>query len=513
MKEIDQTNISKNSSGRYGGRIRLFVIHTQEGNGTARSLAGFLQNANSGVSYHYSIDNNECIAVVDTDRASWSVLDANGYTINLCFAGSRANMSRREWIDRFANAIDFTGWLIVRDAKQYGFNPRTIAHAEIRAGKAGTTDHFGITKGLGIGDHTDVGPYFPWDLLQAAIEKYLGAPPAPAPLPIVNLIDECRKANEWLGSAVDPAERTCPDGRGRFRYFDHGAIYWTPETGARAIPAELVDKFAGMGWETGALGYPVNDRTVLSGPDGKPWGVVQGFQGGNLYRRFDQPEAYWTHGLIGERWYRSGFENGPLGWPVADEVPFDKGMVQRFENGAVYWPGDGKGTLAFVAKDGLDLPLADVLAGYVPTDQERRATPTDGMRGGISHFAGTNDASTAGRTMAITGESADKPADPWFCAMRFAYTKMGPNPAKPEWIKPISGTSDLELKKYLPTRRLQITHVKSGKRIVVRPADWGPGVPKRVIDVSEQAIKALGAQTDDEVVVEWVDPSTPLGPR
>ncbi|MBM4618378.1 hypothetical protein GS540_29110 [Rhodococcus hoagii] len=89
----------------------------------------------------------------------------------------------------------------------------------------------------------------------------------------------------------------------------------------------------------------------------------------------------------------------------------------------------------------------------------------------------------------------------------------GADPAKPEWIKPISGTSDLELKKYLPTRRLQITHVKSGKRIVVRPADWGPGVPKRVIDVSEQAIKALGAQTDDEVVVEWVDPSTPLGPR
>ncbi|AEV52079.1 lysin [Rhodococcus phage REQ1] len=359
MQEIDQTNISKNSSGRYGGRIRLFVIHTQEGNGTARSLAGYLQNPSSGVSYHYSIDNTECIAVVDTDRSAWAVLDANGYTINLCYAGSRASMSRDEWIAKYSNAIDFTGWLIARDAKQYGFTPYVIGHPEIRAGKQGTTDHYGITKGLGIGDHTDVGGGYPWDLLRKAIDKYMGntAPLPPAPLPIVNPIDECRKANDWLGDALD-GQKPCPDKKGQFRYFKNGAVYWTPETGARAIPSELLKKFADLKWETGPLGYPTNDRTILNGPNGRPWGVVQGFNGGNLYRKYGTDEAFWTHGEIGNRWARSGFENGPLGWPLSDELPFDGGVVQYFENGQIHWPGKLK-TIALLTKDGADTPLAD----------------------------------------------------------------------------------------------------------------------------------------------------------
>lgn len=358
MFENDQTGISPNHSARYGGRIRLFVIHTQEGNGTAQSLANYLQNPASGVSYHYTIDDNACIAVVDTDRAAWAVLDANGYTINLCFAGSRASMSRDEWIRRYSKAIDFTGWLIVRDAKKYGFNPYVIGHADIRAGKQGTTDHYGITKGLGIGNHTDVGGGFPWDLLRAAIDKHMSGTPAPAPAPVVNAIDETRGRNDWLGEALDPAERVCPDGKGRFRYYRNGAIYWTPETGARAIPEVLLKKYADMKWETGPLGYPVNDRTVLKGSDGQPWGEVQSFTGGNLYRRYGTPEALWTHGEIGNRWARSGYENGPLGWPLSDEIPFDTGMVQKFEHGRIFWPGK-RTTIGLLTVDGEDTALAD----------------------------------------------------------------------------------------------------------------------------------------------------------
>ncbi|MBM4618347.1 hypothetical protein GS540_28950, partial [Rhodococcus hoagii] len=83
-----------------------------------------------------------------------------------------------------------------------------------------------------------------------------------------------RKANEWLGSAV--ARRSAPARTGAdVPLLRPRRDLLDPGDRARAIPAELVDKFAGMGWETGALGYPVNDRTVLSGPDGKPWGVVQ----------------------------------------------------------------------------------------------------------------------------------------------------------------------------------------------------------------------------------------------
>ena len=515
MTEQDETGISKNYSKRYGGKIRLFVIHTQEGNGTARSLANFLQNPNSGVSYHYSIDDNECFAVVDTDYASWSVLDANGYTINLCYGGSRASMSRDEWIRRYSRAIDFTGWLIARDARKYGFSPYVIGHDEIRAGKSGTTDHYGITRGLGIGDHTDVGGGYPWDLLRSAIDKYMKNPaPTPAPAPVVNMIDECRKANEWLGAARDPEERPCPDGRGRFRYYEHGAIYWTPETGARAIPEELIEKYGELVWEQGTLGYPTNDRTILNGPDGQRWGVVQGFERGNLYRR-DGFDAHAVYGDICKRWAESGYENGPLGWPTSDEYDFDLGRAQSFENGRIFWPGKSS-TVAMVGDGPLGSspkPVPAPPVTYLPTDQERRATPTTGMTGGISYFAGSTDASTRGRNMGISGEPADSPHDPWFCAMRFAYTQTRTDPNRSDWIKPVPGTSDLGLKAYLPGRRLLVTNPKNGRKIVVRPADWGPAPAKRVIDVSRQALDALGAQTDDQVVVEWVDPATPLGPK
>lgn len=142
------------------------------------------------------------------------------------------------------------------------------------------------------------------------------------------------------------------------------------------------------------------------------------------------------------------------------------------------------------------------------------------MRGGVSHFANLDDESTAGKSMGISGEPADKPRDQWYCAMRFNYCQIKVDPRNPYWVKTVSGTSDLALKGYLPNRRLKVTNPSTGKSVVVRPADWGPGAwakpggtKYRVVDLSQTAVEALGAQTDDTVTVEWVDPGTPLGPQ
>lgn len=121
--------------------------------------------------------------------------------------------------------------------------------------------------------------------------------------------------------------------------------------------------------------------------------------------------------------------------------------------------------------------------------------------------------------MGISGEPADRPRDQWYCAMRFNYCQVKPDPNNANWVKPVPGTSDLRLKGLLPNMRLKVTNRATGKAVVVRPADWGPGAwakpggPKyRVVDLSETAVNALGAKTDDTVYVEWVDPKTPLGP-
>lgn len=346
MNEVDLTGTHTSHSSRWGARPWLFVLHTQEGGGTARTLHDYFKRAQ--VSYHYTVDNAELIGSVNTDRAAWSVLDANPYTINLCFAGSRAAMSRQEWLDRFGNAIDLAAQAAVRDCLQYGIDLNVHAHnyGKIRARIEGICDHSGITYGLSIGDHTDVGPNFPWDLFESRVRFWAtGGAASPAPAPVVNAIDvEAKAAAGWLGNRLHDGERPCKDGEGRYAEFEHGRIYWHPTTGAWAIPTAVFDKYAELRWEQGFLGYPVGRHTVLTDPaTGQAWGDVQGFAGGAIYRRYGQP-GFVVTGMIRAFWNRAGFETGRFGWPVSDEIHADEaGTVryQDFEHGRITWSATG----------------------------------------------------------------------------------------------------------------------------------------------------------------------------
>lgn len=160
------------------------------------------------------------------------------------------------------------------------------------------------------------------------------------------------------------------------------------------------------------------------------------------------------------------------------------------------------------------VPDVDTPQGYKPTKDELQLTSTTLMEGGISHFATPGDASTRGRNMGVSGEPADKPWDDYYCAMRWGYVAWHPTTFKPNGNIP--GMSDEEkfrLKKYLATRKVKVTVLSTGKACVLRPADAGPSIGKRVIDISPTVMyDILKTETDEKVRVEWVDPSTPLGP-
>ncbi len=156
-----------------------FFIHTEEGNGSAESLARYCQGQN-GVSYHYTLRDRIVYDVVDTDLYSWSVLSANVFSINLCFAGSRASMSRDEWIKREGD-IEVAAYLAVQDARKYGFSTEVLAPPYTGQARAGISDHKYVTQKLGIGDHTDVGPNFPWDVFARYVTKYANTQ-TPAPI-------------------------------------------------------------------------------------------------------------------------------------------------------------------------------------------------------------------------------------------------------------------------------------------------------------------------------------------
>ncbi|GMV82494.1 MAG: hypothetical protein AMXMBFR7_36780 [Planctomycetota bacterium] len=63
----------------------------------------------------------------------------------------------------------------------------------------------------------------------------------------------------FLGDALQE-ESACPDGVGRYRPFQHGHIYWHPETGAHEVHGAIRDKYGERGWEKSNLGYPVSDE-------------------------------------------------------------------------------------------------------------------------------------------------------------------------------------------------------------------------------------------------------------
>ena len=190
---------SKNNSSR-ASKVDCFLIHTQEGGGgdaAAENLAKWFQGANN-VSYHYTISQAAdggvtVVDCVDTDLASWSVLSANGRSINLCFAGSRASWTRADWLKQ-GKAIDVAAYLAVQDAKKYGFATNVVA-PPYTGRIPGISDHRYVTKVLGDGNHTDVGDGFPWDVFAAAVTKYAEGKPAepadPEPPKVKRFPDDC----------------------------------------------------------------------------------------------------------------------------------------------------------------------------------------------------------------------------------------------------------------------------------------------------------------------------------
>lgn len=320
---------------RNGQKPRYIFVHTQEGGGTAQSLAGFLNNPNNGASYHYTVDNSGVVVdVVDTDLASWSVGDANSYSINLCFAGSYAGWSRQQWLTNMGRAIDIAAYLVAQDCKKYGIAAIWLGSGgSYRAASSGVSDHQYVTNVIGWGSHTDVGKGFPGDVFAAALAKYVSG----AADVVVNQIDAAATvAKGWIGNRVTKGENVCPDKVGRWAEFEHAHIYWTPQTGAHPIPhGGLFEAWAEYKWETGPLGYPVRDHAVL------PDGGVQAFQGGVLYRHNGSEHGYYVHGAIGSRYAADGYEKSDLGWPTSNEYKDGTGISQDFEHGTLHWEPTG----------------------------------------------------------------------------------------------------------------------------------------------------------------------------
>lgn len=355
FKELNLFGPSRSS--RFGAAVTNAYWHTEQGNASAAALAAYCNNPANNASYHDIVRDRIVAHTVDDDYAAWSVMTANPSSYNLCFAGAYAEWSEEQWMRR-RDDIRIAVWLTLEVCRRKG----TIATQILAEGGgryrrgSGIADHNYVTRILGIGNHTDVGANFPWWYAKQILAEYLAPAPLPAPvLPEID-VEYARIGGEasWIGKRLHERERDCRGDRGgKFVEFEHGAIYWSPQTGAKAIPHHLLEPYGEREWEVGPLGYPIGDHAVLVNPaTGEAWGDVQGFEGGLLYRKYGKP-GWWVHGAIYATWRRADFENGTFGWPTSDEVELANGdRVQHFEGGDIYWSPTG--TVALRPVDGPD---------------------------------------------------------------------------------------------------------------------------------------------------------------
>jgi len=154
----------------------------------------------------------------------------------------------------------------------------------------------------------------------------------------MSVIDEKWQQIQWIGQPVDTgagsAEMATSDNRGRCRDYQHGSIYWTPQTGAHEVHGDIR-----LHWvrHQRLLGYPTTDES------GCPDGVGR-------YNHFEHGSIYWTprtgaheiHGQIRDLWASMGRENSFLGYPVTDEIGTGNSRSSRFQHGHISWnPTEG----------------------------------------------------------------------------------------------------------------------------------------------------------------------------
>ncbi|XHF15063.1 hypothetical protein NR798_27870 [Archangium gephyra] len=123
-------------------------------------------------------------------------------------------------------------------------------------------------------------------------------------------------------------EQATADGVGRFNHFQRGSIYFTPATGAHEVIGDINTKWVELGRQAGLLGYPLTDETKT--PDGV--GRFNHFQNGSIYWT-PTTGAHEVHGPIRAKWESLGWETGALGYPVRDEYAVTGGRESEFQKG------------------------------------------------------------------------------------------------------------------------------------------------------------------------------------
>ncbi|MFB9375814.1 CAP domain-containing protein [Kineococcus gynurae] len=166
--------------------------------------------------------------------------------------------------------------------------------------------------------------------------------PASGAAPVRGAIRDRWASLGWENSALGyPTGAEFGVRGGALQRFQNGSVYFSGATGAQAVRGAILAEYASFGWERGRLGFPTTSEASV------PGGAVTHFQGGSVFWS-PATGAHPVWGAVRDRWAAQGWESSRLGFPSSDEFGGLRGggAGQAFRNGFVYWsPASGAHTL------------------------------------------------------------------------------------------------------------------------------------------------------------------------
>jgi hypothetical protein len=145
-------------------------------------------------------------------------------------------------------------------------------------------------------------------------------------------------AEGGFGAALDVEQPTF-DGVGRAQEFAGGTISWHPEIGAFSTFGAIRERWMALGREQ--FGYLITDESGCPDNRGR-FNHYRSMQladrpEASIYWTLETG-AHEIFGAIRGRWASLGFETSAVGYPTSGEVDFaEGGRVSYFERGAIYW--------------------------------------------------------------------------------------------------------------------------------------------------------------------------------
>lgn len=171
---------SPHYSSRYGGAVRLIVVHSTEGATTIESLGNWFANPSAQVSSHTGIDNadnNTIGEYVKPGQCAWTAGNANGVAIQTelcCPSGASANWSTADWKNKPHMLRKCAAW-IAEEAKRYGLPITELTPSQAQGSGRGVCQHSDL--GSWGGGHYDCGNGFP---MQYVLDMAKGGSATPA---------------------------------------------------------------------------------------------------------------------------------------------------------------------------------------------------------------------------------------------------------------------------------------------------------------------------------------------